>query len=225
MEIWVAGSTGLIGKAFVDVLLAEPAAQCVTALVRRPSWAAHSKLTELVVDFEQLEAGLAGRTATHVACCLGTTIAKAKTQDAFRRVDFDYPLALARAARTAGAQTFLLVSALGANAKSSVFYNRVKGELEDALTELGFPTLHILRPSLLLGERQEQRTGEQIASVVARPLRHLLVGPLRKFAPIEGDDVARALALLSLAPSLQTGRFVHESDELARLAKAYTARS
>jgi uncharacterized protein YbjT (DUF2867 family) len=223
MEIWVAGSTGLIGKSLVNVLLADPDAAHVTALVRRPSGATHPKLEELVVDFERLEQELAGRGATHVACCLGTTIAKAKTQDAFRHVDFDYPLALGRAARAAGAHTFLLVSAVAANAKSSVFYNRVKGEVEDALAGLGFPTLHVVRPSLLLGERQEPRTGEQLASVVARPLWHLLVGPLRKFAPIEGADVARALAGLSLAPSPQSGRFVHESDELTRLSKAYSA--
>lgn len=218
MQIWVAGSTGLVGTSLVELLLAEPRAERVVALVRRPQWAPHPRLEERVVDFETLGASLAGRPVSHAACCLGTTIAKAGTQEAFRRVDFDYPLALARAAREAGARTFLLVSALGADPKSSVFYNRVKGELEGALAELEFPVLHILRPSLLLGERKEPRFGEQVASAVGRPLGRLLFGRLRKFAPIPALDVARALVRLSLEP--REGRFVHESDAIARLAKA-----
>lgn len=219
MEIWVAGSTGLVGASLLEQLLGQPEVTQVTALVRRPHWAPRPKLTELVVDFDQLEGSpaLAGRPVSHAACCLGTTIKKAGSQAAFRRVDFDYVLGFARAARQAGARSFLLVSALGANATSSVFYNRVKGEVEDALAELGFPALHILRPSLLLGERAEHRPGERFASALGRPLGHLLFGRLKKYAPIEGSDVARALSRLALDP--RQGRFVHESDELARLGR------
>lgn len=219
MEIWVAGSTGLVGASLVELLLEQAEVTRIGALVRRPHWAPRPKLEELVVDFERLESSpvLAGRPVSHAACCLGTTIAKAGSQEAFRRVDFDYVVAFGRAARKAGARSLLVVSALGANPKSSIFYNRVKGEGEAALAELGFPTLHILRPSLLLGERSEQRPGERVASAIGRPLGHLLFGPLKKYAPIEGTDVARALIRLALDP--REGRFVHESDELARLAR------
>jgi uncharacterized protein YbjT (DUF2867 family) len=219
MEIWVAGSTGLVGASLVEQLLEQPEVTRIGALVRRPHWAPRPKVEELVVDFEALETSpaLAGRPVSHAACCLGTTIAKAGSQEAFRRVDFDYVVAFGRAARKAGARTFLVVSALGANQNSSIFYNRVKGEVEAVLSELGFPTLHILRPSLLLGERNEQRLGEQVASVIGRPLGHLLFGPLKKYAPIQGADVARALIQLALDP--REGRFVHESHDLAQLAR------
>jgi uncharacterized protein YbjT (DUF2867 family) len=105
---------------------------------------------------------------------------------------------------------------MGANAKSVVFYSRVKGELEDALGELGFPALHLLRPSLLDGERQEARAGERFALKLARPLGRVLVGPLAKYRAILASDVAKAM--LRLAFDARHGRFVHESDELLRLA-------
>lgn len=221
MPIWVAGSTGLVGRSVVELLLAEPRAELVHALVRRPHWPPQPRLSELVLDFDQLQAGLRSYAASEVYCCLGTTMAKAGTREAFRRVDQDYPLALARAAREAGARSFLLVSALGANATSSVFYNRVKGELEAALVDVGFPTLHIARPSLLLGERSESRFGERLGAAVARPLGRLLVGSLRKFAPIAGLDVARALVYLGR--DRREGNFVHESDALVQLARDFVA--
>jgi uncharacterized protein YbjT (DUF2867 family) len=221
MQVWVAGSTGLVGRSVVELVLAEPRAELVHALVRRPHWSPRPKLVEHVVDFDQLQVDLKGRAASHVYCCLGTTMAQAKTREAFRKVDYEYPLALARAAREAGARVFILVSALGANAKSAVFYNRVKGELEAALADVGFPTLHIARPSLLLGERSESRFGERLGAAVARPLGRLLLGSWRKYAPIAGSDVARALVLLGR--DAREGRFVHESDALARLANDFEA--
>lgn len=221
VEAYVVGGTGLVGRSLVDALLAAPDVERVVSLARRASSPARAKFEERIVAFDALEKTLGGERMTHAFCCLGTTIGVAGSKEAFRRVDFEYPLYFARAARNAGARSFLLVSALGANPTSSIFYNRVKGELEAALREVGFATLHLLRPSLLLGERTEARTGEKLGAVLARPLRGLLTGRLAKYAPIAGSDVA--LAMVELARRNDVGVFVHESDELARIAAAAKA--
>ncbi len=217
MDAMIAGSTGLVGSALLELLLGSNAVSRVTALVRRASHGAHPKLEQLIVDFDALESALSGRKASHVFCCLGTTMAKAGSRTAFRRVDHDYPLELARVMRRAGASSYLLVSAMGADPRSLIFYNRVKGELEDALQKLLFPTLHIARPSLLLGERQEHRRGERLAQAAMGRFSNAMVGPLAKYRPIEGRTVARALLRLSLQD--ERGVFFHDSDALSRLGE------
>jgi uncharacterized protein YbjT (DUF2867 family) len=148
-------------------------------------------------------------------CCLGTTIKKAGSQEAFRAVDHDAVLAFARAAKRAGVRRFLVVTALGADARSSVFYNRVKGEAEQALQALGFESLVILRPSLLLGDRAESRPGERAAIVASRVLGPLL----RPFGsrPIEARTVARAMT--ALAQAAPQGVRVALSGELQELGR------
>lgn len=222
-RVWLAGATGLVGRGVLARLLERPEVARVTALVRRPLGHAPSpKLEERVVDFERLVAALAGATATHVFCCLGTTIGVAGSEEAFRRVDHDYPLALGRAARAAGAGRLLVVTALGANARSRIFYNRVKGDLENDLGALGLPELHLFRPSLLLGERAEQRRGERIGAALAVPLGALLWGPLRKYRPIPAASVAEAMVRVGLAPPAATAPAVtvHQSDDIAARAAA-----
>lgn len=189
----VAGATGLVGRELVGLLLGDRGVGSVVALVRRrsPAMAALSGVTQQVVDFAQLPS-LAD--ADDAFCCLGTTIKAAGSQEAFRAVDFDAVLAFARAARAAGATRFGVVSALGADAASRVFYNRVKGELEDALRALPFEALVIARPSLLVGDRatlgQPTRTGEVVGEAIGR-----LLGPLvpRDYRPIAATRVARSL--------------------------------
>jgi uncharacterized protein YbjT (DUF2867 family) len=218
--VWIAGATGLVGSALLQRLLERPDVLRVTAIVRRSTGLINPKLLELVIDFERLEAELAGRSATHVFCCLGTTIAAAGSQEAFRRVDHDYPLALGRAARKAGARQLLVVTAMGANPKSRVFYNRVKGELEQDLRALGISDLHLLRPSLLLGDRKEKRSGERFAAALAAPMKVLLVGPLRRYRPIAGRDVAEAMLHIALDyPALPNTVTVHRSDRIAAAAR------
>ncbi|MGC4089653.1 MAG: NAD-dependent epimerase/dehydratase family protein [Polyangiaceae bacterium] len=216
MRAWVIGGSGLIGRALVALLLERPGVEQVVSLGRRRSFSPHPKLEERVVDFTALERELAGAQPSHAFSCLGTTIKQAGSQAEFRQVDYDYPLAFGRAAVAAGVGSYLVVSALGANEHSSIFYNRVKGELERDLRSLSLSSLHLLRPSLLLGEREQQRPGERAAAVLSRPLRGLLRGPLARYAPIEGSDVARAL--VTLAEDATPGQFVHESDALKRLA-------
>jgi uncharacterized protein YbjT (DUF2867 family) len=157
------------------------------------------------VDFDRLDAHRDALVADQLICALGTTIKVAGSRERFRLVDRDYPLALARLGLEQGVRHFLLVSALGADAHSRVFYNRVKGELEDALAALPLRSLSIVRPSLLLGRRAEFRLGEQ----VLKRLAFLVPG---KYGPVHARDVAAAL--VRLAKEDAPGRRIVESAEL-----------
>ncbi|WP_434388023.1 oxidoreductase [Melittangium boletus] len=190
----VAGASGLVGGALLDTLLEDARYREVHSLGRRPLPRPHPKLVQHTVDFTRLDPQ-ALPAAQDAFCALGTTLKKAGSQAAFRAVDHDYVLAFAHAARRAGAQRFVLVSALGANARSRIFYNRVKGEAEDALRAVGFESLIIVQPSLLLGAREEPRPAEQVMGAVSRVLAPLL-RPLAA-RPIEGRTVARALVALA----------------------------
>jgi uncharacterized protein YbjT (DUF2867 family) len=210
----VAGASGLVGGLLLDALLESPSYREVCSLGRRPVSKQHPRLTQRTVDFARLE-GEALPAADDAFCCLGTTIKKAGSQEAFRAVDHDAVLAFAKAARKAGARRFLVVTALGSDPRSRVFYNRVKGEVEEALKGVGFDTLVILRPSLLLGDRAENRPGEHAAIVVSRVLGPLL----RPFGgrPIEARAVARAM--LALARDTPAGVRVALSGELQDLGR------
>ena len=205
----LAGATGLVGRALLEGLLADASVAAVHALGRRGPGAAHPKLTPHVVDFKALPP-LPPLDEVYLA--LGTTIKAAGSQDAFRAVDFEANLAVARAALAAGARRAGLVSAMGAEAGSRVFYNRVKGETEAALTGLPFEGLVIARPSLLVGDRealgQPARAAERVATAVGR-----LLGPLvpANYRPVAAAEVARAL--LARVPEAR-GRVVLLSGEL-----------
>jgi uncharacterized protein YbjT (DUF2867 family) len=185
----VVGATGLVGSKLVAALLADPDYASVHALVRRPLVSKRTKLREYVVDFSRLE-GFTWPAVDDVYCCLGTTIRAAGSQAAFRAVDFAYPLAVARGALAAGARQYLFISAMGADAHSSVFYSRVKGELEAAIAALPFHAAIAFRPSLLAGDRTEHRLGERLALAVLQPLRGLVP---RKYRPVADTAVARAM--------------------------------
>lgn len=205
----LAGATGLVGRAILDGLLADESVTAVHALGRREPDITHPKLTSHVVDFAALQPI---PPLDEVYLALGTTIKTAGSRTAFRAVDFDANLSVARAALAAGARRAGLVSAMGADAKSRLFYNRVKGELEDALARLTFEGLVIARPSLLVGDRealgQPVRTAEKAATVVSR-----LLGPLipANYRPVAAAHVARAL--LARVPLTQ-GRAVLLSGEM-----------
>ena len=155
----IAGASGLVGGECLQRLLASGVYSTVTVVTRRSLGAAakHAKIREIVVDFAQLDSVRADLRADHVFCALGTTIRKAGSQAKFRQVDFEYPRHFAELALANGAKHFSLVSALGASSKSGVFYSRVKGELEDALRAMKWPSLCLVRPSVIAGDRQESR--------------------------------------------------------------------
>jgi uncharacterized protein YbjT (DUF2867 family) len=203
----VAGATGLVGRELVRQLGADPAWGEVRALVRRqlPPELAGATVTAVQVDYDQLDPPPAWAAADHVFCALGTTIKQAGSQEAFRKVDLEYPVALARAALARGTRHFLLVTAIGADPVSRVFYNRVKGEVEAAIPALGFRSVTIARPSLLLGPRPEPRLGEQVGKVLG-----LLAPP--RWRPVPAAQVARAL--VDAARADLTGLRVIENREL-----------
>ena len=212
-HILLAGGTGLVGRALTQQLLAQVPRPALQMLVRRKPDDADGRAQWLVVDFAALPALPA---ADEAYCCLGTTIKQAGSQAAFRAVDFDAVLAFARAAKAAGATRFAVVSALGASARSSTFYNRVKGEMETAVAGLGFDSVVIARPSLLAGERealgQPARGGEQWALRLSAPFARLIPKSVR---PIEAHTVAKALqaALREARPGVR----IVESAELHEL--------
>ena len=200
-RVWLAGAGGLVGRALLDQLLAQPLQ--VEALMRKPrqDLPPSARLNQHRVDFGLADLGVALPAPEAVFICLGTTIAQAGSQAAFRAVDLDAVLNTARAARQAGASRCAVVSALGASAESRVFYNRVKGEMELGLRALGFDRLVIARPSLLLGDRealgQAARTGERWATRLSGPISHLIP---RRWRPIEARDVAQAMRLAIAQP-------------------------
>jgi uncharacterized protein YbjT (DUF2867 family) len=206
--VWVAGATGLVGRETVRALLAEPAFARIVAWTRRPSGLRDPRLDERVVDFEQLDAAFVHALTDAAVCCLGTTIKTAGSKERFRRVDYEYVLAFARAAKRAGAKHFVVVTSLGANPHSALFYSRVKGELEEALATLPFESLSIVRPSLLLGERAELRMGERLFTPLSRILP-------KRYRGIEARTVARAIVRLLSEPA--RGRRVVPSEELQTL--------
>jgi uncharacterized protein YbjT (DUF2867 family) len=190
----VAGATGLVGSELVQRLLAEPRYRLLVALARRPLPLTSPRLVVAEANFEQLDQTLALATAEaapiDVFCCLGTTIRVAGSEPAFRRVDHDFVLALGRWAVHVGARRMIVVSAVGADAASRVFYYRVKGETERDLATLDLRSLVILRPSLLRGERRHFRLGERTALALTATLGKLIPARVR---PIAAVDVAQAM--------------------------------
>ncbi len=159
------GATGLVGRASLELALADPGIECVIAPTRR-ALSPHPKLINPVLDFEHLEDRLPDQPIDAVVCALGTTIRDAGSREAFRRVDHDFPLRFARYARQHGARSFALTSAMGADRRSPIFYSRTKGELEHALRAMAFESLTLVRPGLLGGSRERRRPMEQAAQRV-----------------------------------------------------------
>ena len=208
----LAGATGLVGSHLLEFLLAAAEWDRVVTLGRRTAPAQHDKLEQRVVDLGAVEAAADLPHADDVFCSLGSTIKQAGSQEAFRRVDHDYVVGLARAGVSAGATQFLLVSAVGADPESRIFYSRVKGETEMDVRKLPYRAIQIFRPSMLLGERAEVRLGERIAMMTAPLLPFVLVGRLRRYRPIQARDVARAM--VRIAREAPRGPNVYEYDAM-----------
>lgn len=206
--LMLVGATGLVGNAVLRLALADSRVTRVIAPARR-GLPAHPKLDNPVVDFDRLPEDAAWWAVDAVICTLGTTIRAAGSQGAFRRVDLDYPIRVAQLARRHGARRFAFNSAVGADASSRFFYNRIKGEAETALRALGFPSLTIVRPALLGGHRSERRPAESLS------LR--LLGALRPLVPpryriVAAECVARRL--LDAALAAPDGIHVVESESI-----------
>lgn len=193
----VAGATGLVGSALLRQLLDHPGYAEIRVIGRRPPALEAGKIRFLSSDFRNL-AELAPQLGVDDAyCCLGTTIKAAGSREAFEKVDYHMVVDLARAAHAAGAKRFLVVSAIGASERSPAFYSRVKGRMEKDVMALPFVAVHVVQPSLLLGERAELRPGERVAQKLSPALAAFLRGPLAKYAPVRGEDVAASMVTLA----------------------------
>lgn len=209
------GATGLVGGHCLAKLIGDDALSPVNLVSRRPHPLAAGvpKVREFLADFEVLGSCAEAFAAEVAICALGTTLKKAGSREAFRRVDLEYALGAARLAKAGGTRHFILVSAAGAAPRSRIFYSRVKGELEEALKDLGFESLTILRPAFLAGDRAEFRLGERAALAMARPFSFLI--PAR-FRPVPAEAVARCA--VDAAREGRRGVSILESDEILKRA-------
>jgi uncharacterized protein YbjT (DUF2867 family) len=203
----VLGSTGLVGRHLLARLLDDARWSEVRSLTRRPTGIDHPKLAERLVDFERIEEYGHAFRVHDVFCCLGTTLRTAGSREAFERVDHDYVRQAAEISAIGRARHFLWISSLGANPHALAFYSRTKGRTEESIAALPLERWTAVRPSLLLGQRDEPRRGERVAAAVLRPLTPFFRGPLRPYRPIHADQVARGMIALScdepVPPELQ----------------------
>lgn len=189
----LAGASGLVGNELLHQLLEHPAYSRVITVSRKPIDLEHPKLLSLIVNFEKPEDITVTGMVNDVFCALGTTIKKAGSQPAFRKVDHYYVAGLAKWSESNRVSQFLVVSAMGADPASRIFYNRVKGEMEQSVAALNIPGKFVFRPSLLLGNRKEFRLGERVSQVMMQILGFLFVGGLKKYKAISASTVVRAM--------------------------------
>jgi uncharacterized protein YbjT (DUF2867 family) len=207
----IVGATGLIGRFCLQALLDDSNYSEVIVLVRKPLLKTHRKLKTVVTSFDDLESETSNIHADDIYCCLGTTIKKARSQDTFKKIDLTLVVAVAKLMKKQGTEQFLVISALGADKNSKVFYNRTKGEMESSLQELGYPCIRIIRPSLLLGPREEFRLGEKIGVILTPVIKPFLVGSLKKYAPVEAEKVAQFMVKVALEEPI-SGVYMYESN-------------
>ena len=191
----IIGSTGLVGHQLLTQILDHPEFEKVRIFVRRASGISHPKLEEQIIDFDFPESWKHLVKGDVLFSTLGTTIKTAKTKENQYRVDYTYQYEFAKVASENGVSAYLLVSSLGANPKSSVFYSRMKGELEDAVAKLPFRKLVIIRPSILDGDRQEKRAGEKVGLILSRFVTRFI---LKVYKPTPVDLLASKMISLSL---------------------------
>jgi len=213
----IAGASGLVGGHALQALLGAPEYGRVWALSRRPLGREHAKLANRIVRFDRMAEQLKGLAVNEAFCAIGTTIRDAGSQEAFRAADVDAVLMFARAARAAGATRFVVVSSIGADSGSKKFYLRTKGEMEEAVADLGFTAVDILQPSLLLGSRKAMRVLELAGQLVAPLVNPLLTGPREVYRAIPAETVGKAM--LGAARAGRRGVYRYTYLDLRKLAE------
>lgn len=211
------GASGSIGSHLLQQLLDSDQYSQVLILVRKTPGLHHPKLKELILNFDELSKYSHELRGDVVFCCLGTTKSKTPDKKEYRKIDYQYPLDVAWIAQTNGAESYHLVSSIGANKDSSVFYSRTKGEVERDLKAVPFKNIHIYRPSALDGERKEKRIAETILNAVMKVINPLLSGKFKKYRSIKTSTVARAMLRQSLSDEKDI--FIHESDQIQQLGE------
>lgn len=210
------GASGLVGGHCLTHLLESPAYEKVISFGRRTLPYNHPKLVQQEVDFDEMEEWGKLIKGNDIFICLGTTRAKAG-KDGFLKVDFDYSFNAAKYAALNGADQLMLISSVGADKNSFLLYPKTKGQLEEAVTRLPFWSVHILRPSLLLGDRKEERLGEQLAIKISGLFNRFTDGLLQKYSPVEAETVAKAM--IQLAQGIEGGVHVHPSHQLIEMVE------
>ncbi len=215
MTATMIGATGLIGGFLLEELLKDDYYDAVRILIRRPFELTHPKLEKKLVDFNDTESFRLALVGSDVVfCTIGTTLKNVKgDKAAYRKIDYDITVNAARFCKLNGCEKFLFVSAVGANSKSNNFYLKLKGEVEDAVKAVGLKWIHIIRPSLLLGDRKESRLGEKIAQWIMQVFSFLIPS---RYKPIHGRDVAKAIA--NAAKNKEIGLSIHEYREMKQLS-------
>ena len=212
-KILILGSTGLVGSSCLDILIEKKEVSQVICLGRRHPHIRHPKVESHLVDFTEID--LWPKEYFHVdatICCLGTTIKKAGSQQNFKALELDQTLRIAKHSHIQGCDKFLLVSSMGADPQSKIFYLKTKGQIEEQIKQLNFRSLTILRPSLLLGKRAENRPGEIIGKFLMTPFSKINTPGFNRFRPIEAGDVAKILA--NRAVENQVGTHTLENQNL-----------
>ena len=211
----IIGASGLIGRELLSLLLEQKEFENVKIFVRKSLGVKHDKLTEIITDFSSLQSISKSINGDVIYCCLGSTKSKTPDLSDYKKIDHDYPLFFAKEGIKNGLSQFHLVSALGANAKSSNFYTKMKGETEDELKHLSIPSIFIYQPSFLNGNRTENRPLEKVVLFIMKLIDPLLVGNLKKYQSINAITVAKAMINESIKN--KKGIFVHKSDQIKEL--------
>jgi uncharacterized protein YbjT (DUF2867 family) len=214
----VFGATGMIGNLLLKELVNSVEYKEIRIYVRNPSGISNPKINETIIDFDTAGNYSEKIKGDDLYICLGTTIKKAGSVKKMEKIDCDLPVKIAEAASINGVKRIAVVSSLGANPGAKNYYLRIKGEMEAGILKLKFENAAIVRPSMLLGERKEKRTGEAVGKIVMRIFRPLLAGSLRKYRAIQGRDVARAMIAILQKVFVKN---IYESDELQKIADQY----
>jgi uncharacterized protein YbjT (DUF2867 family) len=215
-RVIVAGASGLIGRELLNLLLENDKIDEVVALVRRPLPVSNLKLIQILTSFDSLAEIKNDLKGDALYCCLGTTKNKTPNEADYRKVDHDYPVALAKLASENQVSQFHLISALGANPKSGIFYNKLKGETERDIKKIPFRAIYIYQPSLLTGDRKENRPIEKLAIFLMEIINPLLAGSLRKYKSIQAITVAKAM--INQTFKYEEGIHTYPSDTITQLA-------
>lgn len=212
----VFGSTGLVGNLLLEELVGSDRYSAIRIFVRQSTGISVPKVEEIVADFSAPESMASKIEGDDLYICLGTTIKKAGSVENMEKVDRDLPVRIADLAQSAGIKNIAVVSSIGASAESKNYYLRIKGEMEEGIMKMDFENIAIVRPSILLGERKERRTGEIVGKVMMKAFSPVLTGKLRKYRAIHGKDVARAMMIIL---EHNQGKRFYESDELQNIVK------
>lgn len=215
----VLGATGLVGGHLLDQLIEDEAYSKIKIFGRNPVNKSHPKIEEYIIDLLTLENHKSKFTGDVVFCCIGTTKSKTKDKSKYRDIDYGIPVTAAKLSEENNISTFIVVSALGADKNSRIFYNRVKGDMEEAVISKDIKYIYVMQPSLIGGNREENRLGEKIAKFFMNLVEPIMFGDLKKYRTIEPETIALAMLKLSKEPTIDESRI--ESDLIKQISEAH----